>query len=125
MPQLRRCPAGYIHRSAYEPKNSQSDALDGDGLRHWVRPHEDLQVAASAECVGVRETHESDLVEGVRAVADKLAQEDVAVGVQAVHDHIHEPVNLDQGTSSVVGPQGIDNNTKCSINMAFICTLKR
>lgn len=94
MPQLRRCPAGYIHRSAYEPKNSQSDALDGNSLRHWVRPHKDLQVAASAERVGVRKAHESDLVEGVGAVADELTQEDVTVGIQAVHDHVHEPVNL-------------------------------
>lgn len=48
-----------------------------------------------AELVGVGETDEADLVAGIRGVRDQLAEEDLLLRVQRVHNDVQQPAAIE------------------------------
>lgn len=71
-----------------------SYSLDSDGLRLGVGLDPYFESRPALECLVIRETQEPNLVQRVAGIADQLPQEDIPIGVQAVHDHVHQTIHL-------------------------------
>jgi len=63
-------------------------------IRHSYYLDSDDELLITAECVGVCEREEPDLVESVRRIGDELSEVDLFVLVERVYNELHHAVNL-------------------------------
>ena len=77
-------------------RHSDASVANGEHLALLVSLDADVQfgVLAASQLLLVGERHESNLVQGIRAVRDQFAQENILVRVQRVDDDVHQSRDL-------------------------------
>lgn len=79
---------------AYSFGHANTSVADGERLVGLVGNDVDAKVLARVELAGILKGGIADLVKSVRAVGDKLSQEDLLVAVDGVDDQAQELADL-------------------------------